>query len=183
MWWCNCYYDDWFLTECFCFYVAAGQSSPQYEQYPQCALDTEMKSHYAVDVHSVFLITQLPTCVTKCNLSYSHAELADADSKYRHKKVGAFSQGISDGNTDPDGKIYKHHYVILQCSTEQMKDLMWASSALMIIVMGWDGFIMINPVHLFVQYILRDNISSTTIKRWIRRYSRLLAMTAWLITK
>lgn len=53
-------------------------------------------------------------------------------------KAGMFSLSISAGKSDPIGKMYKHHYVLLQCCYQQMKDLMWASSALMIIVMGWD---------------------------------------------
>ena len=37
-------------------HVAVGESGPPSEQYSQCALDTEMKSYYAVDVHLVSLI-------------------------------------------------------------------------------------------------------------------------------
>lgn len=73
------------------------------------------------------------------------------------KRLGFWgSLGISAGNTDPNGKMYKHHYVILQCCKQQMKDFMWASSALLIIVMGLDGLNMINPVHLFMQCTFTD---------------------------
>lgn len=54
IWWCN-YYDEWFLTECSLYAVVVGKST---SQYSQCALDTKMKSYYAVDVHSVVLIMQ-----------------------------------------------------------------------------------------------------------------------------
>lgn len=55
------------------------------------------------------------------------------------------------GKSDPNGETYKHHYVLLQSCCQQMKDLMWALSALTIIAMDWDRLNMINSVHLFTQ--------------------------------
>lgn len=46
-----------------------------------------------------------------------------------------------------------------------MKDLMCASSALMIIVMGWGGLNMINPVHPFMQCTLPDKSIRVLSKR------------------
>lgn len=142
---------------------AVGESSPQCEQWSQCALDTEMKSYYVVNVHSVSLIIYIfffhPTCVTRCILSYSlwRSELSWIVLMLNTViKVGMFSLGISAGNTEPKGKMYKHHYVLLQSCYQQMKDLMWALSALMIIMMGQDGLNMINPVHLFIQCTFTD---------------------------
>lgn len=72
-----------------------------------------------------------------------------------------------------------------------MKDLMWASSALMIIVMDWDGLNMINPVHLFMQCALTDKnmlvLSRRTLlnvfSRMIKRSSTLMAMRTLLMNK
>lgn len=53
-------------------------------------------------------------------------------------KVELFSLCFSAEKSDPNGEMYKHHYVLLQSCCLQMKDLMWALSALTIIVMDWD---------------------------------------------
>ena len=92
------------------------------------------KSCYDFNVHPFSLITYVyffpPTCTMRCMFSYIRCEDPLVI------KVGMLAWVFGSGNADPDGKMHKHHYVLLQSFYQQMKYLMWALSALTIIMMG-----------------------------------------------
>lgn len=50
----------------------------------------------------------------------------------------------------------KHHYVLLQSCCQQMKDLMWASSALVITVVVWDDkpYALVYAIHFYKKNLL-----------------------------
>lgn len=157
-------------------HVAVGKSSPQCKQWSQCALDTKMKSYYAVNVNAASIIMYIFLIPPVSQGVLYHIPYERVLSWLVHWHTDwevMFGRGISAGKTDPNGKMYKHNYVLLQCYYHHMKDLMWASSALVVIVMGCNGFNMINPMHLFMQCTLTDKniliLSSNPIvrgKKW-----------------